>query len=143
VAALNFKYLSPAPLTVPKNNNGMQVVDRHDQLQSRFALASRHGFKKYYITHQLTQLDIGITNAGILYFESHPQLKNKEDQRRKFNESIANHFIQARIISWEALYGNSILDLDSQTPGKESDDDDNIMHQLGVLNKVSGQPPPP
>jgi hypothetical protein len=64
-------------------------------------------------------------------------LKNKEGQSRKFNESIANHFIQARSISWEALYGNSILDLDSQTPGNESDDDDNIMHQLGGLKTAS------
>jgi hypothetical protein len=97
-------------------------------------LASWHGFKKYYITHQLSQLDISITNAGILYFQAHPELKNKEGQRGNFNERIANHFIQVRSISWEALYRNSILDLDSQTPGNESDDDDNLMHQLGVLN---------
>jgi hypothetical protein len=85
----------------------------------------------------LAQLDIGITNSGILYFEAHPELKNKEGQNSRFNESIANHFIQARSISWEALYGDSILDIDSQTPGNESDDDYNIMHQLGVLNMTS------
>jgi hypothetical protein len=135
VAAPNFKH--PPPLAIPKYNNVMQGVDRHDQLRSRFALASRHGFKKYYITHQLAQLDMGITHAGILQFEAHPELKNKEGQQRKFNKSIANYFIKAMLISWEALYGNSILDLDSQTPGNESDDDDNIMHQLGVLNMVS------
>jgi hypothetical protein len=82
-------------------------------------------------------LDINITYPGILHFESRPELKNKEGQCRKFNESIANHFIQARSIRWEALYGKSILDLDSQTPGNESDDDDNIMNQLGVLNTAS------
>jgi hypothetical protein len=87
----------------------------------------------------LAQLDISITNVGIIYFEAHPELKNKEGQRRKFNESIANQFIQVRSISWEALYGNSILDYDSQTPGNESDYDDNIMHQLGVLNTASGR----
>jgi hypothetical protein len=112
----------------------MQCVDGHDQLRSRFALASRHVFKKYYITHQLAQLDICITNAGILYFKAHPELKNKEGKCSKLNESIVNHFIQARSISWEALYGNYILDLDSKTPGNESDDYDNIMHHLGVLN---------
>jgi hypothetical protein len=85
----------------------------------------------------LDQLDIGITNTGILYFEAHPELKNKEGQSRKFNESIVNHFIQERSISWEALYVNSILDLDAQTPGNESDDDYNIMHQIGVLNTAS------
>jgi hypothetical protein len=87
----------------------------------------------------LAQLDIDITNAGILYFEAHPELKNKEGQRKKFNASIVNHFIQARSISWEDLYGNSILDLDSQAQGNKSDDDDNIMHQLGVLNTASDQ----
>jgi hypothetical protein len=39
-------------------NDGMQGVDRHDQLRSKFALASRRGFKKYYVTHQLSQVDI-------------------------------------------------------------------------------------
>jgi hypothetical protein len=94
---------------------------------------------KYYITHQLAQLDIGITNSGILYFEAHPELKKKERQRSKLNKSIANHFIQASSISWDILFGNSILDLISQTTGNDSDDDDNIMQQLGVLNKASDQ----
>jgi hypothetical protein len=85
----------------------------------------------------LVQQDIGITNAGILYFEAHPELKNKEGQRRTFNESIVDHFFQATSISCEALYGNSFLNLDSQTPGNESDDDDNIMHHLGVMNTAS------
>jgi hypothetical protein len=35
----------PSPVAIPKYNNGMQGVDRHDQLRSRFALAYRHGFK--------------------------------------------------------------------------------------------------
>jgi hypothetical protein len=35
----------PSPLAIPKYNNGMQGVDRHAQLRSRFALASWHGFK--------------------------------------------------------------------------------------------------
>jgi hypothetical protein len=47
-----------------------------------------------------------------------------------------------RSISRGALYGNSILYLDSHTLGNESDDDDNIMHQLGVPNKASDQFPP-
>jgi hypothetical protein len=40
-------------------------------------------FKQYYIPHQLAQLDMGITNAGILYFEAHPELKK---QRRAIAE---------------------------------------------------------
>jgi hypothetical protein len=58
-------------------NDGMGGVDRHDQLRSKFALSSRHGFKKYYVTHQLAQVDIGITNAGIYISLVHPHLKNK------------------------------------------------------------------
>jgi hypothetical protein len=41
-------------------------------------------------------MDKGITNAGILYFEAHPELKKKEGQQRKFKESISNHFIIAK-----------------------------------------------
>jgi hypothetical protein len=67
---------------------------------------------------------MGNTNVGIIFFEAHPELKNKEWQRQKFNESIANHFIEARAIAWEALYGNYILDLDSRTSGNDSDDND-------------------
>jgi hypothetical protein len=89
--------------------------------------------------HQLARLDMGITNVGILYFEAHPQFKNKEGQQRKFNESIANHFMQAGSIAWEPLYGNSNLDLDSPTPGNDSDDDNDVMQQLGVLNMRSTQ----
>jgi hypothetical protein len=33
--------------------------------------------------HQLAQLDIGITNAGIIIFEAHPELKK---QRRPTKE---------------------------------------------------------
>jgi hypothetical protein len=64
----------PLVLSIPKYTNDMQCVGRHNQLRSRFALASRHGSYKYYIMHQLAQLDIGITNAGILNFEAHPEL---------------------------------------------------------------------
>jgi hypothetical protein len=115
VAAPNFKYRPPSPFQSTtmgcKVLTGMISCDP----DSLWHLGMR--FKQYYITHRLAQLDIGITNAVILYFEAHPELKNKECQHRKFNESIANHFIQVRSISWEALYGNSILNIYSQTPG--------------------------
>jgi hypothetical protein len=102
-------------------------------------LASWHGFKKCHSTHQLAQLDMGITNAGIYYFEGHPELKNKEGQRRKFNEISASHFTAARSIDWELLYGNSIIDLDSgksRISGNDSDNSD-VMNQLGVQNMRS------
>jgi citrate lyase beta subunit len=48
----------PCPRAIPMYNDVIQGVDRHDQLRSKFALASRHGFKKYYVTHQSGQVDI-------------------------------------------------------------------------------------
>jgi hypothetical protein len=80
-------------LAIPNYNNDMQGVDHHEQLRSRFTLASRLGFKKYYITHQLAQMDMGITNADIYYFEANPHLKKREGARRSFFEDIAEHFM--------------------------------------------------
>jgi hypothetical protein len=126
----------PCPRAIHIYSDGMKGVDRHDQLRSTFALASCHDFKKYYITHHLTQVDIGITNAGIYFSLAHPHLKNKEGQRRKFNEDIALQFIAANSLDWQTLYDNSVLDaIDSgatHTPG-DSDDED-IFHLLGVPN---------
>jgi hypothetical protein len=124
----------PCLLAVPNYNNNMQEVDRHDQLRSRFILASRHRFKKYYITHQLPQMDMGITNAAICYFEANPHLKKKEGVRHSFVAEIADHLMDANSIDWEQLYSHSNLNLDSgvtQTPGEDSDDED-MLDQLGV-----------
>jgi hypothetical protein len=78
----------PCPRAIPMYNDGMQGMDRHDQLRLKFALSSRHGFKKYYVTHQLAQVGIGIKNAGIYFSLAHPHLKNKEGQQRKVNEDM-------------------------------------------------------
>jgi hypothetical protein len=122
----------PCPRAIPMYNDGMQGVDRHDQLRSKFALASHRGFKKNSVTHQLAQVDIGIINACIYLSLEHPHLKNKEGQRRKFNEDIALQFIAANSLDWQSLYGNPVLDaIDygaTHTPG-DSDDED-IFDQL-------------
>jgi hypothetical protein len=70
-------------ITVPAYSKNMQGVDHHDQLQSKFVLSSRHGFKKYYIIHQLAQMDIGITHACIYHVLANPQLKKKEGHIRR------------------------------------------------------------
>jgi hypothetical protein len=118
-------------------------VDHHDQLRSKFALASHHGFKKYYVTHQLAQVDIGITNEGIYFSLVHPHFKNKESQRSKFNEDITLQFIAANSLDWQTLYVNSVLDaIDygaTHTPG-DSDDED-IFDQLGVPNRSENLSP--
>jgi hypothetical protein len=94
---------------------GIQGVYRHDKLRSKFALAARHGFKKYYVTHQLAQCDIGITNTGIYNFLDTIILKTKDLQCPKFKKDITLHFIMAKPIDLEAMYGNSVLDLDYGT----------------------------
>jgi hypothetical protein len=68
------------PREIRMYNDGMQGADCYDQLRSTFALASRHGFKKYYVTHHLAQVDIGIANEGIYLCLAHTHLKNKEGQ---------------------------------------------------------------
>ena len=35
------------PTTIKRYNHGMQAVDPNEQLQERFSLSHRHGFKKY------------------------------------------------------------------------------------------------
>jgi hypothetical protein len=124
-------------------NDGMQGVDRHDQLRSKIALASHHGFMKYYVTHQLAQVDIGITNAGIYFSLAHPHLKKEEGQRCKFNEDIAIRFIAANSLDWQSLYGNSVLDaIDSGATYTPSDsDDEDIFDQLGVPNRSANLSP--
>jgi hypothetical protein len=133
----------PCACAIPMYNDGMQGVDHHDQLRSKFALASRHGFKKYYATYHLAQVDIGITNAGIYLSLAHPHLKDKEGQRHKFNEDIALQFIAVNSLDWQSLYGNSVLDaIDSgatHTPG-DSDDED-VFDQFGVPNRSENLSP--
>jgi hypothetical protein len=118
-------------------------VDRHDQLRSKFALASHHGFKKYHIMHQLAQVDIVITNTGIYLSLTNPHLKNKEGQCGEFNKDITLHFIAANSIEWQTLYGDSVLDTinygATRTPG-DSDDED-VMDQLGVPNRLANLSP--
>jgi hypothetical protein len=70
----------PCMCAIPMYNDVMQGVGRHDQLRSKFALASLRGFKKYYVTHQLAEVGIGITNAGIYFSLAYPHLNNKEGQ---------------------------------------------------------------
>jgi hypothetical protein len=115
----------PRPRAIPMYNDGMQGVDCHDQLRSTFALASRHCFKKYYITHQLSQVDIGITNAGIYLSLANTHLNNKDGQCHKFNEDIAIQLIASNPLDWQKLYGNSVLDaINSGTTRTPGDSDD-------------------
>jgi hypothetical protein len=137
------KLQTTCPRAIHMYNYGMQGVDRHDQLRSNFALASCHGFKKYYIMHQLAQVDIVITNAGIYFSLANPHLKNKKGQHRKFNEDIA--FIAVNSIDWQTVYGNSILDAidagTTHTPSDSDNKDEDVFDQLGVPNRSANISP--
>jgi hypothetical protein len=89
----------------------MQRVDHHDQVRSRFTIASRHGVNKNYITHQFVHRYMGITNAAAYYFEANPHLQKREGAHRSFGEDTAEHLMYAKSIDLEGMYGHSALDL--------------------------------
>jgi len=79
----------PAPVAVAAYNNGMQAVDRHDQLRSMYSLQSRHRFIRYYVAMYFCMVDMALTNASIHYFLNSPEKKNKKDARREFFKELA------------------------------------------------------
>jgi hypothetical protein len=76
-----------APEVVINYNKYMGGVDKHDKLQSTFALGKQHKFKKYYIKLLPFLMDIALTNSWI-YFK----MANSEEA--KGNESCADFFVQ-------------------------------------------------
>jgi hypothetical protein len=68
----------PAPNTVKSYNAYMMGVDHYNQLRSTFALAKRHGFKKWYVKIWLALIAIAFANASICYFLANPDLKRKK-----------------------------------------------------------------
>jgi hypothetical protein len=51
---------------------------------------------------------------------------------------MALHFIATKSIDWQALYGNSVLDVcdygTTRTPGGNDDDDEDLTEQLRLPN---------
>jgi hypothetical protein len=80
-----------APICIKRYNHGMQAVDRHDQLvRQTFSLASRHGFKKYYVQIMLGLMDMALVNAYIHYKLVNEENSTKDSARYEFMESLAN-----------------------------------------------------
>jgi hypothetical protein len=80
-----------AKACIKRYNKGMQAVDRHDdQLQQTFLLASRHGFKKYYVKIILGLMDMTLVNAYIHYKLVNPDKGKNDMARYTFMESLAN-----------------------------------------------------
>jgi len=78
-----------APICIKRYNHGMQAVDRHDQLRQTFSLASRHGFKKYYVKIILGLIDMALVNAWIHYELVNPEDCKKDTARYDFMDSLA------------------------------------------------------
>jgi hypothetical protein len=87
-----------APICIKRYNKGMQAVDRHDQLRQTFSLASRHGFKKYYVKIILGLVDMALVNAYIHYKLVNKKVCKKDTARYDFMESLANALITT---DWE------------------------------------------
>src|SRR5210317_980753 len=84
-----------APVAIKKFNNGMQGVDRFDQLMALYSLASRHGFKKWYKKMMMALLDVGLVNTEQHYWMAHPQEKKDTDcHRYKFRERLVKEIRQ-------------------------------------------------
>ena len=87
------------PTTIKRYNHGMQAVDPNEQLQERFSLSHRHGFKKYYVKIALGLIDMAAVNAWIHY-----KLINVEKSKEKcawynFFDSLADGLMDT---DWQA-----------------------------------------
>ena len=92
-----------APIVVRRYNQGMQGVDRHDQLRTLFSLATRHQFQKYYMTLIMALIDFALVNAHIHYHMAHPALKKSKEHRANFMQILSDSIRNA---NWHALQSN-------------------------------------
>jgi hypothetical protein len=96
-----------APIGIKRYNNGMQAVDRHDQLRKLFSIADRHGFKKYYMKIFLGLLDMALVNAWLHFKMVNPLVAKKRHARRDFMEELANALLKE---DWEYYQGVEVQD---------------------------------
>eukprot|EP00978_Attheya_sp_CCMP212_P002546 scaffold5157_cov34-Attheya_sp.AAC.2 len=122
-----------APLVVPRYNNGMQGVDRHDQLRNLFALSKRHQFQKYYMTLIMGLIDFALVNANIHYHMVHPVLKKSNEHRAVFMESLC---LGLRSANWrqlqEAHYRGMGASVGEQTVYEDGPQHSHVRRMLGL-----------
>jgi hypothetical protein len=114
----------PAPMAVKMYHKYMGGVDRHDQLQTLFALGKNLKFRKYYVKLFLFLFDVGMTNAWIHYSECHPEVKDMYATRSDFFQSIAEAMVNP-IMDWNATYGGR-NNTTAQAPTNNTVLDDNL-----------------
>jgi hypothetical protein len=90
-----------APICIKRYNHGMQAVDRHDQMQQTFSLASWHGFKKILRTNYYGSDGYGfLVNAYIHCKLVNEKNSTKDSARYDFMESSANTLLTT---DWDNL----------------------------------------
>jgi hypothetical protein len=99
----------PAPKLVSEYNFAMGGVDRHDGLRMKFSLHDSNHFKKYHHSLYLCLFDIGTTNGCISYLLRNTHLKQKQNARADFYESIADAMLSEET-DWNKLFGADIAE---------------------------------
>ena len=89
-----------APLVAKRYNEGMQAVDRNDQLRQLFSLSGRHGFKKYYVKIALGLFDMALANAWIHFAMVNPEKSKAANSRFKFQKELADEFISTDWVNY-------------------------------------------
>jgi hypothetical protein len=128
-----------APKVVKRYNDGMQGVDRHDQLRTLFSLATRHQFRKYYVTLIMALIDFALVNAHIHYHMAHPLLKRHKEHRAHFMQTLSK---ELRSANWHALqtkhYQRSMPRSSKNTEsGDEAKQSSRVRNLLGLISQPS------
>eukprot|EP00978_Attheya_sp_CCMP212_P039235 scaffold202291_cov38-Attheya_sp.AAC.1 len=128
-----------APKVVKRYNDGMQGVDHHDQLRTLFSLATRHQFRKYYVTLIMALIDFALVNAHIHYHMAHPQLKRHKEHRAHFMQTLSE---QLRNANWHALQTKHYQrSMPRSTNNPETDEDakqsGHVCNLLGLISQPS------
>jgi Transposase IS4 len=120
-----------APRAIGKYNQNMQSVDRHDQLRVKFALATRHQFKKYYVKIILALVDIAATNAVIHYFKANPDKKEEKESRANFMDELSDRLID-KSTPWTQLNGSDNIGKGDATESLNEQGSIDILQEMGI-----------
>jgi hypothetical protein len=128
-----------APKVVKLYNDGMQGVDRHDQLRTLFSLATRHQFRKYYVTLMMALIDFALVNAYLHYHMAHPLLRRHKEHRAQFMQTLSE---ELRNANWHTLqtkhYQRSMPRSSKNTEsGDDAKQSSRVRNLLGLISQPS------
>jgi hypothetical protein len=90
----NKKSNIPAPEVVWNCNKFVGGVDKHDKLQSTFALGKQHKFKKYCVKLLLFLVDVALASSWIYYKLASPGAVKKEESRANIFLMLAKEMVR-------------------------------------------------